>query len=133
MYRIFLDGGLEALHLRSLSVRGRVFSSLAPGIRWWPAHWPGCRYTGSDIVALTPGVRLYDLNAPDLPAIEGHDVALFSGVLEFVHELPRTVRFLAASFRAVSAPMPRFLGARPTNWSTGGTVAGSATSRRPSS
>jgi hypothetical protein len=60
-----------------------------------------CGYTGSDRVRLMPGCRFYDLNAPALEPIEAHDVALFSGVLEYVHDLPRTARFLAANFTAV--------------------------------
>jgi hypothetical protein len=53
------------------------------------------------MVPLKPDCRIYDLNAHALEPIEGHEVALFSGVLEYVHDLPRLTRFLAANFTAV--------------------------------
>lgn len=58
----------------------------------------GCRYTASDVAPLTQGILSYDLNAPTLaPITEDHDVALFSGVLEYVHDLARAAHFLRAS------------------------------------
>lgn len=49
---------------------------------------PSCRYHPSDLVARTPDTLICDLNNgyPDLPA--QMDVAVFSGVLEYIHDLP---------------------------------------------
>jgi hypothetical protein len=62
---------------------------------------PGCGYTASDLVPLTSGSVAYDLNASLLAPIAGHDVALFSGVLEYVHDLSRLAHFLAGNFSSV--------------------------------
>ena len=56
-------------------------------------HRPtGCRYTPSDIVDRGPGTLVVDLNATELPEFPSHDVAVFSGVLEYVHDVPRLIR-----------------------------------------
>jgi hypothetical protein len=60
-----------------------------------------CRYAGSDIVPLKDGLVSFDLNSAVLRPLPGHDVALFSGVLEYVHDLPRVVVFLSENFRSV--------------------------------
>jgi hypothetical protein len=44
-----------------------------------------------------PGTIVCDLNAPMLPHFPPHDVCVFSGVLEYVNDLPRLVRHLHAS------------------------------------
>ena len=62
---------------------------------------PGCTYTASDVAPLTAEAVFYDLNAPILTTIEDHDLALLSGVLEYVHDLERTTLFLAANFASV--------------------------------
>lgn len=54
----------------------------------------GCRYTPSDIVERGPGTIVCDLNAPDLPDFPSHDVAVFSGVLEYVNDVPRLIAHL---------------------------------------
>ncbi|MFZ2031447.1 MAG: DUF4192 family protein [Vitreimonas sp.] len=60
-----------------------------------------CPYQASDLAPLTADVLAFDLNAPALPPILGYQVAAFSGVLEYVHDLPRTARFLATNFETV--------------------------------
>ena len=60
-----------------------------------------CAYTGSDLVPLSDGILPYDLNDPVLMPISGHDVALLSGVLEYVHDLCRIANFFANNFRGV--------------------------------
>jgi hypothetical protein len=62
---------------------------------------PECMYTGSDLVPLAPGVIYFDLNAITLPPIVGYDVALFSGVLEYVHDLRRVIEFTVSNFKVV--------------------------------
>jgi hypothetical protein len=60
-----------------------------------------CRYTASDLVPLSDGILQYDLNGPVLAPISGHDVALLSGVLEYVHDLSRAAYFLADNFGSI--------------------------------
>jgi hypothetical protein len=48
---------------------------------------PGCSYTPSDLVDRGAGTIVCDLNAPELPAFPPHDVAVFSGVLEYIHNV----------------------------------------------
>lgn len=53
-----------------------------------------CRYQPSDLVARTPDTLVCDLNSfyPELPAEA--DVAFFSGVLEYIHDLPGLFNWL---------------------------------------
>jgi hypothetical protein len=57
----------------------------------------GCTYTPSDIVDRGRGTIVCDLNASTLPNFGTHDVAVFSGVLEYVHDVPRLVAHLTKS------------------------------------
>jgi hypothetical protein len=51
-------------------------------------HLPeGCRYTPSDLVDRGNGTIVCDLNARELPPFPPHDVAVFSGVLEYINDL----------------------------------------------
>jgi hypothetical protein len=59
----------------------------------------GCSYTPSDIVDRGPGTFVCDLNAPSLPVFPPHDVAVFSGVLEYVRDVPRLVAHLSPFIR----------------------------------
>jgi hypothetical protein len=60
-------------------------------------------YTPSDLVSRTPDTLVCDLNARELPAFPAHDVAVFSGVLEYINDVPRVVAALAPSFPRVVA------------------------------
>jgi hypothetical protein len=62
---------------------------------------PGCGYAGSDLAPLKDGIIVLDLNARILPPLLGHDVAVFSGVLEYVHDLARLSAFLSRHFQGV--------------------------------
>lgn len=62
-----------------------------------------CRYIPSDLVRRAPGSLVIDLNADTLPDLPAHDLAFFSGVLEYVADLPRLVAHLSASTRLVIA------------------------------
>jgi hypothetical protein len=62
---------------------------------------PGCAYAGSDLAPLKDGIIVLDLNAPTLPPLIGHDVAVCSGVLEYVHDLARLSAFLWRHFQSV--------------------------------
>lgn len=50
-----------------------------------------CRYTPVDIVAREDGMIAADLNQLPLPALEHHDVAVFGGVMEYLHDVPAVV------------------------------------------
>jgi hypothetical protein len=56
---------------------------------------PGCSYTPSDLVARDARTVVCDLNRYPLPDLGRHDVIVFSGVLEYVSDLPRLIRELS--------------------------------------
>jgi len=59
---------------------------------------PGCRYIPSDIVSRGPDTWVCDLNRRPLPPMPQRvDVAVFSGVLEYVYDLSGVVEWLARS------------------------------------
>jgi hypothetical protein len=102
----------DASHYEAWQSRGRMLAAyVRPGERVFEfgagnsavpgALPPGCAYAGSDIAPLQDGIIVLDLNASALPPLIGHDIALFSGVLEYVHDLARLSTFLAQHFRSV--------------------------------
>jgi hypothetical protein len=60
-----------------------------------------CSYVPSDIVHRGPGTLICDLNVMPLPDLGPHDVdtAVFSGVLEYVHDLPHLFAWLGCHVR----------------------------------
>ena len=48
----------------------------------------GCTYTPSDIVDRGEGTKVIDLNRHPLPEIDNYDYAVFSGVLEYINNVP---------------------------------------------
>jgi glycosyltransferase involved in cell wall biosynthesis len=62
-----------------------------------------CTYIPSDLVDRGPGTIVCDLNARELPAFPPHDVAVFSGVLEYVNEIDRLVNQISKSASVVIA------------------------------
>jgi len=57
---------------------------------------PHQEYTPSDLVDRGPGTIVYDLNQLPYSFIENkYDVAFFSGVLEYVHNVPELVRYVS--------------------------------------
>jgi Methyltransferase domain len=48
----------------------------------------GCAYTATDIVSRAEGMLAVDLNQLPLPPLGTHDIAVFSGVLEYLHDVP---------------------------------------------
>lgn len=48
----------------------------------------GCTYTATDIVARAPEMIAVDLNKLPLPPLGEHDIAVFSGVCEYLHNVP---------------------------------------------
>jgi len=63
----------------------------------------GCKYTPSDLVDRGDGTIVCDLNARDLPSFPPHDVAVFSGVLEYVNDLDRLFERVSKSFNVIVA------------------------------
>jgi hypothetical protein len=61
-------------------------------------HLPeGCSYTPSDIVDRGPGTIVIDLNNPDLPKFDQYDYCVFSGVLEYINDVPKLIEHLSDS------------------------------------
>lgn len=54
-----------------------------------------CQYTPSDLVDRGPGTLVMDLNSPVLPRLPPHDIAVLSGVVEYVADVPRLASYLA--------------------------------------
>ena len=63
----------------------------------------GCTYTPSDLADRGDGTIIFDLNASELPSLRKHDVAVFSGVLEYVQDVPRVVELMARTVKMVVA------------------------------
>jgi hypothetical protein len=61
------------------------------------------RYTPSDLVDRGPGTIVCDLNARPLPPFGTHDVAVFSGVLEYVNDVPSLIQHLRGSVQSIVA------------------------------
>jgi hypothetical protein len=67
-------------------------------------HLPkGCRYTPSDLVDRGGGTIVCDLNSPNLPAFAPHDVAVFSGVLEYSNDISYLVKHISQTFNLIVA------------------------------
>jgi len=65
-------------------------------------HLPrSCRYIPSDICDRGAGTFVCDLNERPLPVFPPHDVAVFSGVLEYVNDVPGVIDHLRGSARAI--------------------------------
>lgn len=67
-------------------------------------HLPtGCTYTPSDLVDRGDGTIVCDLNDATLPTLQPYDVAAFSGVLEYVNDVPRLIAHLSGCVNIVLA------------------------------
>jgi hypothetical protein len=74
---------------------GDVVIDLGSGPRAFERHLPsGCGYVPVDVVPRGPGSVVCDLNRDQLPDLQG-DFVLMSGVLEYVHDLPRFLAWTA--------------------------------------
>jgi len=62
---------------------------------------PSCTYFALDLVARTPETIVCDLNRRPLPDLRSRyfNVAVLSGVLEYIHDVPSFVRWLTAQVR----------------------------------
>jgi len=60
-----------------------------------PKYLPeNCTYIPSDIIERIPGMFICDLNAKNLPAIPDVGIVVFSGVLEYLEDMPRIINYL---------------------------------------
>lgn len=61
---------------------------------------PSCSLTSSDIIKHTPEIRIIDLNRRPLPSLGGplSQVGVFSGVLEYVSDVPSIMPWIASHF-----------------------------------
>ena len=58
---------------------------------------PGnCSYTPSDLVDRGYGTIVCDLNSTTLPDLQKFDIAVFSGVLEYIYDVPRLILYLSS-------------------------------------
>lgn len=73
---------------------------------------PGCSYIPSDIVSRRPDCLVIDLNSRRPPPLPPHDVAAFSGVLEYVRDIGAVAGMLALTTSRVVASYAVFDAAR---------------------
>ncbi len=96
------DWSSRSIALAGLIEPGERVFEFGAGRSAVPGALPtGCRYTASDLAPLASNIMFYDLNALTLLPIVNHDVALLSGVIEYVHDLERATLFLANNFSSV--------------------------------
>ena len=62
-----------------------------------------CAYTPSDLISRGPGTLIWDLNSDKFPPLQSFDFAIFSGVLEYVNDVPRLISFLANHINTIVA------------------------------
>jgi len=62
-----------------------------------------CTYTPSDLVDRGYGTIVCDLNNDVLPQFQPYDYAVFSGVLEYVNDVPRLISHLSSYVDAIVA------------------------------
>jgi glycosyltransferase involved in cell wall biosynthesis len=63
----------------------------------------GCKYIPSDLVDRGGGTIVCDLNARELPAFPPHDVAVFSGVLEYINDINSLINKIKQNVNVVIA------------------------------
>jgi len=66
----------------------------------------GCKYTPSDLVDRGCGTIVCDLNARELPSFPPHDVAVFSGVLDYINDLEVLIYHISNFFNIIVASYP---------------------------
>ena len=74
-----------------------------------------CTYIASDVIPRNEKTFVCDLNASNLPTLPLHDTAVFSGVLEYIHDVPRVLDHLMASTEVI---IPSYAPCRHRNIST---------------
>lgn len=64
---------------------------------------PSCIYTPSDLYNRGEGTLVIDLNGKDYPELGIFDIAVFSGVLEYIIDLKRLIKYISNSSRKIIA------------------------------
>jgi len=96
------------------SSRSKLIASLIPekssviefGVGLFPIFEKGkashiLKYTQTDFVPRPNLTFLYDLNKIELDEFDPHDIAVFSGVLEYVHDLPSKIEFISSRVKSI--------------------------------
>lgn len=98
------DWDSRTIQIATLVENGCSVLEFGAGRKVIKDHLPkSCSYTPSDLVDRGDGTIVCDLNGPSLPQFPECDLAIFSGVLEYVNDLSRLVSHLEKSFRGVIA------------------------------
>ncbi len=90
------DWDERTIYMASLIPGGASVIEFGVGRLTLPKHLrPACVYQPVDLVARTPDTIVFDLNQIPYPTLPRHyDFAVFSGVLEYVEDLPALFRWL---------------------------------------
>lgn len=87
----------RTIQLAQMVPPGSHVLEFGAGRRTLERHLPaGCSYTPCDLVDRGPNTVVCDLNSPTYPVFPAHDVAMFSGVLEYIQDIPRLVAHLSS-------------------------------------
>jgi hypothetical protein len=98
------DWDLRTQQIARLIPQGASVLEFGAGRMTLRAHLPdGCKYTPSDLIDRGSGTIVCDLNARELPAFPAHDVAVFSGVLEYINDIDYLLNSIAQSVRVIIA------------------------------
>jgi hypothetical protein len=60
-----------------------------------------CSYVPSDLVKRSPETIICDLNSLELPTFSFYDIAFFSGVIEYINNVPKVIKHLSPSINSV--------------------------------
>jgi len=83
---------------------GKTVLEFGAGRRVLEKNLKDCpQYTPSDIVDRGKGTLICDLNAINLPSFDAHDIVVFSGVLEYVHDVSRLIHHLSRNMPTIIA------------------------------
>lgn len=62
---------------------------------------PLSRYTATDFIEREELAFTYDLNSNPLADFEFHEIAVFSGVLEYIEDLPTKIKFISTRVNSI--------------------------------
>jgi hypothetical protein len=121
---LLADWDSRTQQLAALIEPGASVLEFGAGRRRLQAFLPeNCTYTPSDIVDRGGGTIVCDLNSDRLPRLPQHDVAVFSGVLEYVNDVPQLIaqlspycKVIIASYAAANARNRSRMKRRAAGW-----------------
>ncbi len=95
---------LRTKQIAHLIESGASVIEFGAGMLALKAHLPeNCSYTPSDLIDRGEGTIVCDLNSDTLPEFQSYDVAVFSGVLEYVNEVPKLISHLSDRVNVILA------------------------------